>query len=143
MQDRKQDEIRNTALFRGCSPQDVRWIAKVADTVDLPAGRTVVRKGSWTKEFVVLVSGSASAFDGEASVCLAPGAYVGAAGLIDDSPHSMTVETIEPTRVLVFSPGAFRGMLHRIPSVGRKLLADKVTDLRKPDQAPRSLRAVS
>lgn len=140
MQDRKQEEIRNTALFRGCTPTQVRWIAKVADTLDVPSGRTLARRSDLSKEFIVIVSGSAITSDGR---CLTPGAYIGANGLIDGGRHTADIVTTAPTRLLVFTPGAFRGMLHQIPTVARKLLADKVVKLRAADQTVRSLRAVS
>ncbi len=143
MKDQKVREIEELALFRGCNAADVSWIAKVADTVDVPAGRTLAREGSNAKEFVVLVRGSVAASNGSGSVSLAPGTYFGDEALIGDRPHSRTVTTQTQTRLLVFGPGAFRGMLHKVPSVGRKLLDRKVAYLRHSDQEPRSLRAVS
>lgn len=141
MKDPKVTEVGNLALFRECRPADVRWIAGVADTVDVPAGRTIVRDGQTVREFIVLVSGAAS--NGNGSVTLTPGAYFGEMGLIDGTAHAQTIQTESPTRLLVFSPGAFRGMLARIPSVGRKLLVEKVAELRRDNQESRSLRAVS
>lgn len=95
------------------------------------------------REFVVLVSGAAAASNGDGEVLLSPGAHFGERGLIDDTPHECSVSTRAPTRLLVFGPAAFRGMLDRIPSVGRKLLSEMVTELRTIDQESRSLRAVS
>jgi CRP-like cAMP-binding protein len=143
VKDGKQSEIRELGLFRGCSRADVQWIASVADTVDLPAGRTIVRDGQTVREFVVLVRGTASADGENGTVTLVPGAYFGATGLIDGKAHAHDVETQTPARLLVFGAGAFRGMLERIPSVGRKLLAGMVSELRAADYDSRSLRAVS
>lgn len=143
MADRKQTEIRELALFAGCRPDDVRWIARVADTVDLPAGQTVVRQGQRVREFVILVRGVASASNGADAVVLSPGSYVGERGLNEDGLHGRTIEASTPVRLLVFSPGAYRGMLQRIPTVGRTLLAGKVSELRAAGQDSRSLRAVS
>jgi CRP-like cAMP-binding protein len=141
--DAKEREIAALALFRGCRPAEVRWVASKADTLDLPAGRTVVREGETAREFVVLVRGTASSSDGDGSLTLAPGAFFGETGLIDGRPHGRTVETLTPARVLVFDSRAFRGMLHRLPAVGRKLLEEMVAQLRSIDQESRSLRAVS
>jgi CRP/FNR family cyclic AMP-dependent transcriptional regulator len=115
----------------------------VADTVDVPAGRTIVREGRTVREFVVLVRGTAAAADGEGHVLLAPGAYFGEMGLIDGRPHPRDVQTLTATRLLVFDARAFRGLLERIPSVGRKLLGEMVARLRVANQDSRSLRAVS
>lgn len=143
MKDPKLSEIRDLALFRDCRPADIRWIAGVADIVDVPAERKLVSEGRTAREFVVLVNGSASVSDGAGSVAMAPGAYFGHVGLVDGSAHAATIQTSAPTRLLVFTPGAFRGLLERVPSVGRKLLAGVVADLRSAVQEPRSLRAVS
>jgi len=141
--DRKQNEIRQLGLFAGCRPDDVRWIAGVADAVDVPAGQTIVRQGQRVREFVVLMRGVASASNGAAAVVLSPGSYIGERGLNEDGLHDRTIETSSPVRLLVFSPGAYRGMLQRIPAVGRTLLAGKVSELRTAHQDSRSLRAVS
>ncbi len=142
MADQKQREIKGLRLFSECRPEDVRWIAGVADTVDVPAGRTIVHEGDRVREFVVLVRGAASASNGHNGVSLVPGSHFGAVGLTDDGQHAQTIETTTPARLLVFGPGAFRGMLHRLPAVGRELLAAKVEPL-QASQESRSLRAVS
>lgn len=129
MADGKQTEIREMGLFEGCRPQDVRWIASVADTVDLPAGRTIVRRGERAREFVLVVRGRAEYADGDGPVVLAPGSFVGQDGLTEDRPHAHTVRTTTPVRLLVFSPGAFRGMINRMPAVGRRVLSGKVAQL--------------
>ena len=142
MADQKLQEIRELELFSGCRSEDLRWIAGVADTVDVPVGRTIVREGERVREFFVLVRGSASARSGHAPVALMPGSHVGAVDLCDDGRHARTIEATTQVRLLVFGLGAFRGLLRRMPSVGRTLLAPKVEPLRRV-QEPRSLRAVS
>lgn len=141
MRDAKIDQISELELFRGCRPADVRWIAGVADAVDVPAGRTIAVEGQTVREFVVVVRGTAVASNGAGAVTLAPGAYFGETGLIDDEAHARDVVTTTDARLLVFGAGAFRGMLDRIPSVGRKVMSGLVTELRAQDS--RSLRAVS
>ena len=142
MTDQKLREISGLRLFTECPTDDMRWICGVADTVDIPAGRTIFRAGERVREFVVLVRGTASASNGHDAIALAPGSHIGAVELTDDGLHGRTVEATTPVRLLVFGPRAFRGMLRRMPSVGRTLLAAKVEPLHR-DQEPRSLRAVS
>lgn len=143
MKDLKESQIAELGLFRGCSRTDIKWIAAVADTVDVSDGSVLVSEGHKAMEFVVLMRGGATAFDGDGAVTLARGAYFGEMSLIDGRPNTRTVVTLGKTRVLVFGAGAFRGMLDRIPSVARKLMAEMVSELREVRQAPRSLRAVS
>lgn len=42
-------------LFSRCSRADLARIAKVADEIDLKAGKTLVKKGSRGREFFVIL----------------------------------------------------------------------------------------
>lgn len=143
MRDRKRQQIAGLGLFAGCSGAEIDWIARVADVVDLPAGRVLVEAGSRTREFFVVLGGGLSVRAGGGDVPILPGAYTGHRGLIEQRPHPHTIRTLAPTRLLVFTPGAFSGMLHRVPSVARTISAELVARLRDAGQSPRRLRAVS
>jgi CRP/FNR family cyclic AMP-dependent transcriptional regulator len=140
----KEQQIADLALFRGCRPSDIAWIARTADTLDVGAGSTLAREGSRAREFVVVVNGVASGSNGAGpDVLLGPGAYFGEMGLLDGRPHTMTVTTLGDTRVLVFEARVFRGLLDRLPGVGRKLMEELVARVREADQDERNLSAVS
>jgi CRP-like cAMP-binding protein len=141
MKDQKIARIAELALFRDCRPADLQWIARAADMIDLPAGRDVRVAGSTVREFVVLVDGTASMSNGHDDVLLAPGTHVGEREILDRSPAAGTVTARTRVRLLVFGAPQFRGMLDRLPGVGRRILAGTVSELCA--QEPRSLRAVS
>lgn len=139
---RKENELSEVGLFAGCRPDELRWIGRLGDTLDLPAGRTLCSEGSTAREFVVVVRGAVVATNGHGPAVYGPGSHFGEMGLVDGGSHSETVVTETPVRLLVFEARAFRGLLERAPSVSRKLLRELVHRVRA-DQSARSLRAVS
>lgn len=143
MGDLKMDLIGKLAVFQGCRREEIAWIARVADTIDLPAGRTLAIEGETAREFLLLVRGTVTASNGTGDVTLSPGAQLGAAELVRGGRHTRHVQTSTPVKLLVFGAPAFRGMLDRIPAVGRRLLQEIVTEIHPKDQTSRSLRAVS
>lgn len=143
MRDRKQQQIASLGLFSRCTAAELEWIARVADVVDVPGGRVLCEAGSRTREFFVVVHGALAVEAEGGHVPLLPGAYVGHRGLIERSDHPHAISTQAPTRLLVFGPGAFSGMLNTVPSVARTISAELVARMRVAAQSPRRLRAVS
>ena len=139
----KELRIATLGLFRECSPAEVRWIAGVADEVDLPAGRQLAREGATSREFVVLEDGTAIGRDGGADVILGPGSFFGELGVLDGAKNTHTISTRTPARLLVFESRAFRSLIQQVPSVAIKLLTEMADVMRDSDQTELSLRAVS
>jgi len=137
MKDAKRAAIAETSLFRGCSTDDVAWLARVSDMLDVGAGSTLAIEGRKVREFIVIVEGVASG-DG---VLYGPGSCIGGVELLDGSPYGPTIETLSDARILVFGPREFRGLLTRVPSIAKTLLRDLSGRLRVQDE--RNLRAVS
>lgn len=140
MTDRR--ELLEVPIFSGCRPDELRWIDKLGDTIDLPAGRVLAQQGQTAREFIVVVRGAVTAENGDGWQILGHGAHFGEVGLIDGGDHPATVVTETPVRVIVFEARAFRGLLDRAPRVARKLLGELVEKMRL-SQEPRKLRAVS
>src|SRR5712692_1453246 len=111
MYDAKERRIQNLALFRECTPAEIRWISRTADELDVRAGRVLGYEGSSGREFVVMVDGVASAADGDGE-------------LINDRPRTATISTRTDVRLLVFGVRAFRALMDRVPTVARRLLPD-------------------
>lgn len=149
--DRKEAQIAKLPLFSSCRAKDIRWVAAVADALDVRPGTVLAHEGRSVREFMVVVEGELVATDAQGQkTVLGPGDYFGHDGLVNDLPHVKTLETLTPARVLVFEARAFRGLLDTLTSVGRDLMRDLVTELREldrrialPAQSRRSLRAVS
>jgi cAMP-dependent protein kinase regulator len=137
--DNKQRAIRQLALFRECTSAEIRWIARIADELDVPAGHTLGLEGAPAREFVVVIDGVACAQDGGGEVLLGPGAFWGETELLEDRPRSASITTRTDTRLLVFGVREFRAVVHRVAGVAERLLAAA----RSSDQDELRLRAVS
>jgi CRP-like cAMP-binding protein len=126
----KVELIKRVPLFSHCSKKELGLIARIADEIDLPEGKTLMREGDRGREFFVLVEGSAEVRRGMRKVStLEGGDFFGEIALVSQRPRTATVTTTSPARTLVVTEQSFRSLLDRAPDVQRKVLqalADRV-----------------
>jgi CRP/FNR family transcriptional regulator, cyclic AMP receptor protein len=126
----KVELIRGVPLFSHCSKKELGLIARIADEIDLPEGKTLMREGDRGREFFVLVDGSAEVRKGKRKVStLGRGDFFGEIALVSQRPRTATVTTTSPARTLVVTEQSFRSLLESAPDVQRKVLqalADRV-----------------
>jgi CRP-like cAMP-binding protein len=130
--DAKVDLIRNVPLFAQCSRKELAEVASIADEIDLPAGRDLIREGERGREFFVLLDGTVDVRkDGRRIRELGAGDFFGEIALVSDAPRTATVTTTSPARALVVTDRSFRALLRHSPSIQLKVLqalADRITD---------------
>jgi len=115
--------ISRVPLFAGCSKNELRQIASLADEIDLPAGTRLTKEGSSGKEFVVIVDGGADVHRrGKKLRSLGAGDFLGEIALVTGAPRTATVTTTSPTRALVIAAPSFRALLRNTPSMQLKVL---------------------
>jgi CRP/FNR family transcriptional regulator, cyclic AMP receptor protein len=126
----KVELIKRVPLFAHCSKKELGLIARIADEIDLPEGKTLMREGDRGREFFVLVEGSAEVRRGKRKVStLGGGDFFGEIALVSQRPRTATVTTTSPARTLVVTEQSFRSLLDGAPDVQRKVLqalADRV-----------------
>lgn len=126
----KVELIKGVPLFSHCSKKELGLVAQIADEIDLPEGKTLMREGDRGREFFVLVEGSADVRRGKRRVnTMRRGDFFGEIALVSRRPRTATVTTTSPVRVLVVTEQSFRSLLDRAPDVQRKVLqalADRV-----------------
>jgi CRP-like cAMP-binding protein len=126
----KVELIKRVPLFSHCSKKELGLVAQIADEIDLPEGKTLMREGDRGREFFVLVEGSADVRKGNRKVnTMGRGDFFGEIALVSQRPRTATVTTASPVRVLVVTEQSFRSLLDRAPDVQRKVLqalADRV-----------------
>jgi CRP-like cAMP-binding protein len=126
----KVELIKRVPLFSHCSRKELGLVAQIADEIDLPEGKTLMREGDRGREFFVLVEGSAEVRRGQRKVStLGSGDFFGEIALVSQRPRTATVTTTSPARTLVVTEQSFRSLLDRAPDVQRKVLqalADRV-----------------
>ena len=109
----KIDLIKGVPLFAGASKAQLAEIAAIADEVDLPAGKTLIKEGDSGREFFVLIDGTADVSQGGKQIgrMMGPGDFFGEIALVSKTPRTATVKTTSPVRALVINDRAFRALL--------------------------------
>jgi len=119
----KVELIKGVPLFSRCSKRDLQRIASIADEIDLPEGKVLMREGERGREFFALLEGEAEVDkDGTSINRLGPGDFFGEIALISRSPRTATVTTASPVRALVVTDQAFRRLLDESPDVQLKVM---------------------
>lgn len=115
----KIDLIKGVPLFSGASKAELAKIAAIADEVDLPAGKTLIKEGDTGREFFVLIEGTADVTQGGRKIgkVMGPGDFFGEIALISKAPRTATITTTSPVRALVITDRAFRQLLEQSPEI--------------------------
>lgn len=115
----KIDLIKGVPLFSGASKTQLAEIAAIADEVDLPAGKTLIKEGDSGREFFILIDGTADVTQGGKQIgrMMGPGDFFGEIALISKAPRTATVTTTSPVRALVITDRAFRQLLENSPEI--------------------------
>ena len=114
----KIDLIRRVPLFSSASKPQLAEIASIADEIDLPADKTIIKEGDTGREFFVLIEGTADVQRGGRKVAeIGPGDFVGEIALISKTPRNATITTTSPVRALVITDRAFRQLLDHSPQI--------------------------
>lgn len=110
--DRKLDMLRAVPLFSSMRARDLEAVGRMADTVDLPAGRALMRQGENGDEMFVIASGSVRVErNGTEIATLGPGQAVGEMSLLSEGPRLATVTTLQPTSAFVIGHREFHTLL--------------------------------
>lgn len=111
-------------LFSRCSKRDLRAIARIADEIELPAGKVLAREGARGREFFVILEGGAQVRKRSRILrSLGPGDFFGEIALLSDLPRTATVAAASPLRALVITDRSFRKLLRDEPDIQGKVLA--------------------
>jgi CRP-like cAMP-binding protein len=114
----KIDLIRRVPLFSSASKAQLAEIASIADEIDLPEGKVIIKEGDTGREFFVLIEGTADVERGGRKVAaIGPGDFVGEIALIAKTPRNATITTTSPVRTLVITDRAFRQLLDHSPQI--------------------------
>lgn len=122
--DAKVELISRVPLFARCSKKELRMIANIADQIEWPEGKTLIKEGRLGSEFFILIDGTVSVSrDGRKLRDLAAGEWVGEVALISNVPRTATVVTTSPARALVMTGRGFAQLMTDSPSIAAKVLA--------------------
>lgn len=134
--DEKLDLLRRIPLFSGFDRRRMERLGMLADEVDVPAGKVLMRQGESGSDMMVVVRGSVAVErDGNRLNTLGPGDFFGEIALVDGGPRTATVTAEELTMLLVISHRDFHSMMDEFPEVASQVmnaLANRVRHL-EPD----------
>jgi CRP-like cAMP-binding protein len=109
MSNPKIDALSRVPLFAKAGRKELEFLATRTDEVDVEAGRTLIRQGSPSGSFYLLLDGEAEVeVDGKARAPLLAGSFFGEISMMDGGPATATVVTKTPSRVMVMSHAQFR-----------------------------------
>ena len=121
--DQFEARLANVPLFRACSKQDLRHIARLADYDTCRAGDVLVREGRRGNELYVIVNGEAEITrDGVTIATLKPGDYFGELAVLRPAPRTATVTATSDMDVLIVTARELAILVSDIPLFARKLL---------------------
>ena len=116
--DQKLELLSKVPLLAGLDRRGLEEVGRLADEVDLPAGRVAARQGASADEFFVIVDGKVSIErDGEHLSDLGPGDFFGELALLGKVPRTATATCTTPCRLLVIGHREFHTLLSDFPTI--------------------------
>jgi CPA1 family monovalent cation:H+ antiporter len=111
-------------LFQNLSAKQLAAVDGLVTTIDVAAGRELIRQGEQGREFVVVVNGEAEVRrDGEVIVTRGPGTFFGEMALLLDRPRNASVVATTDMTIEVIDRRDFRRLLEEFPDLHAPLLA--------------------
>ena len=132
--------LRRVPLFASLSEAQVDMLAAGSVRRNYPKGRTIVAEGEPSSSLYILLSGRAkvqrSDSDGKEVILavLRSGEFFGEMSLIDDSPRSASVITIESCDFIAVSKEGFKAMLSQNNEMAMAVMRGLVKRLREADK---------
>jgi CRP/FNR family transcriptional regulator, cyclic AMP receptor protein len=120
--------LENIPLFTGLTPGEIGAIGAHAVTRNYPKCAVIINEGEMSDSLYCIQSGKVKVYvsdeDGKEVILniMGPNQYFGELALIDDSPRSASVMTMEPTALSIVSKAAFRDCLAKNPDIALNLL---------------------
>lgn len=133
-QSEKVRAIQKVPLFGTCSKRELSLLGRIADEISFPAGRILIKRGDFGKEFLLLLEGTVTVEPPTGKrVRMGQGDFLGEMSLLDGQPRSATVTAETPVRLLVIGQREFYTLLAEVPSVARKLLVELSRRVRRAE----------
>jgi CRP/FNR family cyclic AMP-dependent transcriptional regulator len=116
--DQKLELLSKVPLLAGLDSRGLEEVGRLADEVDLPAGRVAARQGTSGEEFFVIVEGTVSIDrDGQHLRDLGAGEFFGEMALLGKVNRTATATCVTPCRLLVMGHREFNSLLADFPTI--------------------------
>jgi CRP-like cAMP-binding protein len=129
--DSKLEMLRNVSLFGTMSDRELAAVEQLADTVEVPAGRVLMRQGASGGEMFIIATGRVLVErDGQELAHLGRGDVVGEMALLSEAPRTATVTATEPTTLFVLAHREFHSLMDQSAEVRRCVFDAVATRIR-------------
>jgi CRP/FNR family cyclic AMP-dependent transcriptional regulator len=109
-------------LFAGLSKDQRGEVARVADEIDIEAGKRLVSEGRFGYEFFVIENGTAEVVRGDEHIAdLGPGDFFGEMALLGDTTRNADVVASSAMTAMVMTDSAFRSLARKMPDVAAEI----------------------
>lgn len=125
-----EDSLKKVPLFSQCSRRELTQIARLSTRTHVRAGKEVTAEGAVGREFLVIVSGTATVRkDGVEVAKLGPGDHFGEVALLGRIPRTATVVADTDLVVDAFNRHEFASLLDSSPTLAREMLVSVASRL--------------
>ena len=134
--DEKLELLRRSPFLAGLSQKDLREVGRLAEEVDVPAGKVLMRQGDIGREFYVIVDGEVELErDGQFLRTMGAGEFFGDISLVTEQPRTASVTVKRDARFLVLGHREFHSLMSQFPSIQLSVLESVANRLRslEPD----------
>jgi CRP/FNR family cyclic AMP-dependent transcriptional regulator len=122
--DEKLDLLHRISLFSALDRRGLERLGMLADEIDVPAGKVLMRQGEDGGDMMVVVRGQVVIErDGARLNIMGPGDYFGEIALVVGGNRTATATTEEPTTLLVVNHRDFHSMVEEFPDIAVQLLS--------------------
>lgn len=135
--DEKLALLRRSPFLAGLGKKDIEEVGRLADEIDLPAGRVLMREGDIGREFYVIIDGTVELERGGQVIrTMGAGEFFGDISLVTERRRTATVTVKTDARFLVLGHREFHSLLDQFPSIRMGVLESIANRLRslEPDE---------
>ncbi|HEV8698103.1 MAG TPA: cyclic nucleotide-binding domain-containing protein [Candidatus Limnocylindrales bacterium] len=134
--DQKLELLKRTPLLAGLNEHDLGEVSRLADEIDVPAGKVLTKEGDPGREFFMIVDGAVRIERGGQFIrTIGPGDFFGDIALVVERPRMATATADADSQLLVVGHREFHSLMDRFPSIRICVLesiAHRLADL-EPD----------
>jgi hypothetical protein len=127
--------LRSVPLFGELPGEDLRTIAEIVETIELPAGEVVFRKGDTGDDLFVILRGKVAIREGKLDVAtFGPREFFGELSVIDHEPRSADAIVLEDAQLLRLGSADLGELMARRPQIQEQFLVVLARRLREVTQ---------
>jgi CRP-like cAMP-binding protein len=116
------EKLKSIPLFAELSDRERADVARFADEVEVPAGKTLAQEGELAYEFFVIQQGTAEVTkDGKVLAQLGPDDFFGEIGLVEAERRTATVVAKSPMELIVIFGPNFRRLERELPELAMQI----------------------